>query len=108
MNSHGKIEVFVSEMGDSDSEFCVAVHELIESYLCQKEGITDEAVTAFDKDFEEKREEGNVDEPGDAPGSPYRQQHRTATLIEMLVADALGLEWKRHEANVNKLFENKR
>lgn len=90
-------------MGNPDYEFLVGLHELVEVWLCQKAGITDEQVTAFDKDFEAKREDGNTDEPGDDSASPYRQQHRTATLIEMIVADAAGVNWKDHEATVNAL-----
>lgn len=102
-DQEGSFEVTVAEMGDADSEFLVALHELVEAYLCKKAGVTDEAVTAFDKAFEAKREPGNTDEPGDEPDAPYRQQHRTATLVEMIVADAAGVDWKKHEANVNAL-----
>lgn len=97
-------EILVAEMKDRDSEFLVALHELVEAYLCEKAEITDEVVTAFDKLFEKNRAEGDDSEPGDAPDAPYRQQHRTATLVEMIVADAAGIVWKDHEANVNALF----
>lgn len=102
-NEGGGIEVIVAEMNDRDSEFLVALHELVEAYLCRRAGVTDEEVTAFDKTFEAKRQPGNTDEPGDEPDAPYRQQHRTATLVEMIVADAAGVDWKKHEANVNAL-----
>lgn len=92
-----------SDMKDEDSEFLVALHELVECYLCKKAGITDEAVTAFDKAFEAARQPGNTEEPGDEPNAPYRQQHRTATIVEMIVADAMGKNWKEHEENVNRL-----
>lgn len=98
------IEVLVAEMKDRDSEFLVALHELVEAYLCQKAGVTDDQVTSFDMKFEMDRPLGNTDEPGDDPKAPYRQQHRTATLVEMIVADAAGVDWKKHEANVNQLL----
>jgi len=90
-------------MGDADSEFLVALHELVEAYLCQKAGIPDEVVTAFDKAFEAKRQPGNTDEPGDDPEAPYRHEHRIATIVEMIVADAANVDWHKHEANVNAL-----
>lgn len=99
-----ELNIEVSAMGNADSEFLVALHELVEAYLCRKAEITDEEVTAFDIVFEAKRQLDNTDEPGNEPDAPYRQQHRTATLIEMIVADAAGVDWKRHEANVNALL----
>lgn len=98
------IEIKVSQMGDADSEFLVALHELVEAYLCRKAGITDEAVMSFDIAFEEKRQPGNTDEPGDDPAAPYNHEHRIATIVEMIVADAAGVDWKKHEANVNALL----
>lgn len=103
LKGEGEFDITVAAMGDADSEFLVALHELVEAYLCRKAGITDEEVTAFDKAFEAKRQPGNTDEPGDESDAPYRQQHRTATLVEMIVADAAGVDWKQHEKTVNAL-----
>jgi len=99
----GELLVLVSEMKDEDSEFLVALHELVECYLCKKAGVTDEQVTEFDKAFEVKRTSGNTDEPGDDPKAPYRTQHQCATLIEMIVCREMGKDWKEHEENVNRL-----
>lgn len=99
----GNLEISVSEMGDEDFEFLVGLHELVESWLCRKAGVTDEEVTAFDKAFEANRETGNTDEPGNEPNAPYRQMHKTATLVEMIVADAMGVDWSIYEKKVNSL-----
>src|SRR5258708_1027371 len=40
----GNVDVTVSRMSDERYEFLVAMHELIEAYLCKRAGITAETV----------------------------------------------------------------
>ncbi len=94
---NGLITVKTSELGNEDYEFLICLHELVEGWLCRKRGITDEAVTRFDKKFEAKRKKGNNDEPGDDPKAPYRKEHFLATNIERIMAAELGVDWKRYE-----------
>jgi len=103
ISENGDIEILVSDMGNEDYNFLVALHELIEVKLCQKRGITDDLVTAFDMAFEEKREEGNEDEPGDDPAAPYKTEHFCATNIERLISAELGVDWRTYDATVNAL-----
>ncbi len=98
------VKITVSEMDDEDAEFAVAVHELIEMWLCKKAGVREAAVSAFDRTFEAEREKGihsDEAEPGDDPRAPYRKQHQTATLIEMMVIEALGKSWPDHNENIS-------
>jgi len=67
-------------------QFLIALHELIEVWLCKQRGVTQEQVDSFDFNF---KGEG---EPGDDPKAPYRREHRFAMLIEHLVAHELGLK----------------
>lgn len=99
----GKVAISVAELGNEDYEFLIGLHELVEVWLCKKAGIPDEEVTAFDIDFENRRVPGNTDEPGDDPASPYRHEHRIATIVEMIVADAMGTDWRAYEKAVNSL-----
>jgi hypothetical protein len=99
----GDIHVLTAQLGNDDYEFLVMLHELIEAKLCQKRGITDEAVTAFDRGFEDVRAVGNTDEPGDDPQAPYRREHFFATNIERLMAAELDVDWKQYEDAVNAL-----
>jgi hypothetical protein len=96
-------EIRVSEMQDRDYEFLVALHELVEMYLCEKRGISEESITQFDKDFESKRAKGNVDEPGNSLAAPYHAEHIFATTIEQLVAAELGVNWDDYDKTVNEL-----
>lgn len=102
----GRLEILVSRMGNKDYEFCVALHELVEAYLCQKRGITDSQVTAFDVWFENDRKAGahtETEEPGDHPLAPYRKEHFTATTIERIMAEQLQIDWKIYEETINAL-----
>ena len=93
--SKNELTVLVSECTD-DSEFLVAIHELVEAYLCKKAGITQEMVDAFDLAYE-----GN--EPGDNPYAPYHAQHKIAERVEKDLCFALGLTWEEHERIIDGL-----
>lgn len=94
--------IFVSkEMGD-DSAMLVAIHELVEVFLCQKAGITEQQVDDFDIAYEKNRIGGD-DEPGDDPDAPYQRQHNIATGIERLLCAEIGMTWDAHAKNVEKL-----
>jgi len=95
--------VRVANMGNRDYEFLVAIHEMIELWLCQKRGIDEPPIMAFDVAFEANRQPGNVDEPGDHPDAPYRREHRFAENIERLVAAELGVDWNEYTIAVETL-----
>ena len=105
-------EIRVSRMDNPDHEFLVGIHELVEAYLCQKRGITDQQVTEFDKKFETARKTGahfygfyigDAEEPGDHPNSPYRNEHKFATAIEKMLADEIGVDWEEYEKAIYNL-----
>lgn len=100
---NGNIRIWVSDTGNDDYSFLVAVHELVEAYLTRKRGISEESITKFDKEFERRREVGNVDEPGDDFNAPYRKEHFLATNIERQLALELGIDWKAYDKTINEL-----
>ena len=93
----------VSNMGNEDYEFLVAVHELVEQYLCKKRGISEESISAFDIEYEKNRIFEDTSEPGDNKDAPYRKEHFFATSIERLIAGELGVDWKDYDDIVLKL-----
>lgn len=93
----GAQHISVSEMGNSDYEFLVALHELIEWKLCQSRGISDDAITKFDIAFERDRTGGDLSEPGDDPNSPYHAEHCIATGIERIMCSLLGIKWHDYD-----------
>jgi hypothetical protein len=74
-NQNGDLHILVSDMGNDDYAFLVGIHETVEAWLCERQGVTDEAVTAFDTAYEANRPEGDESEPGDDPAAPYSRQH---------------------------------
>jgi hypothetical protein len=102
-SKNGADYISISAMQNVDYEFLVAIHELIEAHLCRKRGISEEAITEFDKQFEEARVEGNIDEPGDSPLAPYQKEHQFATKIERQLAEELGVNWEEYDRTVNSL-----
>jgi len=97
----------VSDMGNEDYNFLVALHELIEQKLAHKRGISGESITTFDTTFEEAREKypnifGDT-EPGSHPKAPYHQEHEYAMRIEASMAQELGVDWQEYNKAVNDL-----
>jgi len=80
----------VNATAGGDLGFLVALHEMIEAWLCMAHDITAEQVDTFD-DLFDSEDHADEDEPGDDPRSPYRRQHRFACTIEFMTALELGL-----------------
>lgn len=99
-------QIRVSKMKDQRYVFLVALHEMIEFELCKMHGITDREVVAFDVNFEAERRMNlhPIDaEPGDHPKAPYRDEHEFATMVEMMVAQKLGVSWSDYEKTILSL-----
>jgi len=84
-------EIWTTEMENIDHSWLIAIHEVIESYLCFKKGLTDEEITKFDVD--------NLDliEPGKSKKAPYHKEHAIATKIEKELARILKVNWKEYD-----------
>lgn len=97
----------ISDMKNTDYEFLVFIHEVIECYLTQKRGITEKSITEFDKEFEKVREYFpkiiGDQEPGHMVNAPYHKEHVFAEKIEKLVAEELGVDWNRYDKTVSEL-----
>ena len=80
------LNIKVSQMGDWRKEMLVGVHELVETLLCKKAGVTEEQVDAFDLAHPE------LHEPGDSTLAPYYKQHKIAIAVEDLLIKELGVD----------------
>lgn len=88
----GALMLKVPEYGGRDtSVLLVALHEMVEAYLCKRDGITDEEVTKFDT------ENPKLEEPGDHPDAPYHRQHVIAMALEREAAIATSTDWEMHD-----------
>ena len=114
------LNVDVSRMADWRCGVLVGIHEAIEGVLCVNAGITDAAVSAFDKEYERRRPDNkeaglaqcgcvitDVSEPGDDIHAPYYKQHQLATSVERMLAAELGVSWNDYEADNLALYEGK-
>ncbi len=102
----GDLKIYVSDLGNWKYEFLIGLHELVEVLVCKEMGVTQEQVDRFDYDFEIGIANGLhkiEDEPGDDPDAPYRLAHFIATTAEMIVATALGVDWRKYEDSVLSL-----
>jgi hypothetical protein len=85
------LKVTVPDYGSQeDSAFLVALHEMVEAWLCKKAGILESDVSKWDIDHPE------LEEPGDHEDAPYHEQHKVATEIEKMVAAAMKKNWDGH------------
>lgn len=79
------LQIKVSDMGDWRKEMLVGIHELVETLLCKKSGITEEEVDNFDLSHPK------LHEPGDSCLAPYHIQHMVAIQVEEILIDKLGI-----------------
>lgn len=98
------IEVDVLATQDPRYELLLAVHEVIEAWLCARAGITTDAVDTFDMEFVKIHPDPNL-EPGDDPKAPYHVQHNIATEIEKILAWRYNVKWSRYEKYLNDEYE---
>ncbi len=103
IDEDGTLQIRVSELGNDTRNLAVAIHELIEQRLCSLRGIKFEDIDNFDKRFEEKREEGNVEEPGNDRNAPYYREHRFSENIERQFMLECGEDWFDYDKQVNEL-----
>ena len=89
----GDLNMKISDMGNRDYEFMVAIHEAVEAWLCRKRGISEESVTAFDTS-----EYGlKLEDPGSDPKAPYHKEHMLALKIEKMICKEMKLNWDEYE-----------
>lgn len=96
---NGTLQVRISDLGGLDYEIPVLIHELIEWYLCQKRGISNDQIDVFDFQFQ------GDGEPGDSPLSPYIKEHRFAENIERQIVHEAGLRWAEYDRHIEAVTE---
>jgi hypothetical protein len=100
--THETLLIQVSELASKKEMFLVAIHELIEAFLCECAGVTEQAVDQFDHGFEQMRVPSDG-EPGDQITAPYYKQHQFATGIERILAAEAQVDWLEYERHIQEL-----
>ena len=96
------IKFRISNTGDSDYNFLIAIHELIECFLAERHDINLDKINTFDLWFDTA--ERKEPEPGEHPDAPYRKEHNFAKSIEMLIAHELGINWYEYENQLDEIY----
>lgn len=102
-DSSGALWIRVSAELPRREQFLVAIHELVEAFLCECAGVTAEQVDQFDMNNQWFDSWGKEIELGDMSNAPYYRQHQFATGIERLLAAEAQVNWLEYEAHVNQL-----
>ena len=87
----GSMKVSVPDYANRNSEFLVALHEMVEAWLCRKDHITEAEVSSWDMNNPE------LEEPGDSKNAPYHHQHMVAMNVERIVCEAMKIPWEDHQ-----------
>lgn len=85
--------VAITPQQTQEASFLLAMHEVVEAFLCKQADIPDDIVTEFDKEYESRRKRGDNSEPGDHAKSPYRKQHQAAERIERLLCREMHIDF---------------
>ena len=99
----GILTVSVSDTGTEDYNFLLALHELVEAYLCKRANISVDAVEGFDIPFLMNPSTSHL-EPGDSPESPYHRQHTQAEIVERVMCEILDRDWASYSESIEKLW----
>jgi hypothetical protein len=86
------LEVKVTDLGDERMNLALAIHEIVEAYLCKAHGISERDVDIWDLSYPKER-----GEPGEDVQCPYHNEHMIAQSIEYLVLNALGVSIASYE-----------
>lgn len=87
--------ILVSDFRDPRHALLVALHELVESSLCDHRDIPEQVVQAFDEAIPD--DSPYIDDPGHDPAAPYHREHVFAECLERLFAAELGVNWREYE-----------
>ena len=94
----GELEITVADTGNWIYNLLVAIHELIEVFLCQIDGVSGKQVDRFDFAHQ------NDEDPGTHPKAPYHDQHCTALGVELLLAARAGVKWRKYEDRLDTVY----
>ena len=86
----------ISKMRSVDSEFMVAVHELVEWFLTNERGISEKEITDFDLAHLD------ADDPGCLKSAPYRKEHLFSMKIERMICKELGIDFDKYYKEFEK------
>jgi hypothetical protein len=95
---NGDLMVQLAPMSDWRREVLLGFHEAVEAVLCKHNGVSQQAVDAFDVEYDKTHDtDCNA---GDDPLAPYHREHTAATAVERILAYALSVQWGEYDAEL--------
>lgn len=98
----GDLQVRVSPMSDWRREVLLGIHEAVEAIMCKHNGVTQQAVDAFDIEYD-KTHAFDVN-AGDEPAAPYVREHCFATAIERILCAELDVNWLEYDTELSQSY----
>ena len=98
----GDLQVRVSPMSDWRRETLLEIHECVEAIMCKYNGVTQQAVDAFDLEYD-KTHTFDVN-AGDDPAAPYVREHCFATAIERILCAELDVNWLEYDTELSNSY----
>lgn len=92
------MKILVSNLGDADFEFILAVRKLVEMHLCGKSGIPATVVDSWNDSHR------NIIDPGVMPDSPYRSAATKSFEVAALLGELLNVDWIKFEARMEEVW----
>lgn len=100
----GNLQVRVSPMSDWRREILLALHETVEAIMCMHNGVSQQAVDAYDKAYYETHECDK--DAGDEADAPYVHEHCLATAIERILCAELDVNWASYDRELGETYPN--
>jgi hypothetical protein len=91
--------VRATRLSNDDHSFLIAIHELVEMYLCQRDCVSQQVVDEWDMNYD------GGGEPGEHPNAPYKWQHQRAETVERVLAEILGVDWGFYQKEIDRALE---
>lgn len=90
------LQIRVVELPEYSHSILIAIHELVEAFMTDYQGIKEPEINSFDALFDEERKQGlhKGEEPGFDNRAVYRDHHTLCTAIEMMICSFLKISWK--------------
>jgi hypothetical protein len=81
---------------DSFTTLSILIHELIEYLLTKERNISEPEIMKFDMKWNNLLYE----EPGDDPKAPYFREHTLAKIVERMICNELGKDFKEYSDGI--------
>jgi len=88
----------ITDTGNNTYNKLILIHELVEELMTSYKGIHEGDILKWDLEHK------NSEDPGREAGSPYRNEHMFAEMVERMICHQLEIDWNKYEEHLNSLF----